>query len=605
MGGQRVKWIVLVSLVALLGWGTTLELLLRNQVPLLSKAGLSLLINMGLVWGLPAAIVAVGLAVLAQRLSRWRHARSAGSTAIFGAALLLIGARWRGDDLASVAADQLWLTRLCFGVFLLLAGLILLLRLKKGTWLALLASTAIALVVGGIAYARHQGMWLTPRSGVPTPAAHAAPWKGRVLVVAVDGLSWDVLQRWLQTTDAAPFDWLRTAASINPLATFVPTRSPVVWSTIATGTRLEQHGVVDFTSLEFTLPWVVRLQELPPWAQRIRWAVQKLPHARENTVATYELHRKPFWEIIKNRPVYVVGWWVSWPAQPVWGALIADHFYFWRKEFEQGSHWLQKAGVTWPPELLIQLERFRVQAERVDRTRLEKILGIQLPPDEQIDEPIPGPKPLRELRTAFAMDETYFSIMEYFLRRGPRNGLYTVYVRGIDLVSHAALRYSDLYPEISANSAESQWYGQLVQRYYRYTFQRISRLIQLAGPNTIVLIVSDHGFEYDPQLPELFGHYHAPTGVVIAYGPKVRRGLSQITASVFDICPTLLWLAGYPKSQEMPGRPLSQLFDGLPSPRREAIPSYGYRLVTGLPAYTHPRQLRESLELLRGLGYIR
>jgi len=600
-------WIA-ASFALVAGVGMALDLLYRNHIPLFTAPGASVVINTLFVAGIPATLLVLSLLYASRNHLLGAQRNHLVHATLLGLALLAVLATGWPVRLRDLGFDELSTLRLPLAA--LLAG-IALSYFTWGAWRRWLirSAPAVALTLAMAVYASSGGRLLPPNTHSHSPGAVQKGWHGRILLVGVDGLSWDVLERWLRASDGRISPWLGGLAR-TPLQTFIPTRSPVIWSTIMTGAKPEDHGVVDFTSLELTFPWRARLHRIPAWMEKARTLVRDLPQAQEATVATIELQRKPFWEIIRNRPVYSIGWWVSWPARPLWGALVTDYFYFWRKEeakdFRPDIDWLASTGITWPPELLVQLQPKLVRADQVSQETLERELHIRLPAGLRELESIPGPQPLEQLRTAYAMDETHFQIAEEFLQRGSKQGLYAVYVRGIDLVSHAALRFSELYPEVSSRLPASQVYGSLVSSYYAYTFRRIERLARLAGPDTLVLVVSDHGFEYDPSLPELFGHYHAPAGVLLASRPDHTPIRWSGQPTVYDICPTLLWLAGYAPAEDMPGRVLAELLPrGLPLTVASRVPTYGYRFVTSPGENLQKNHSRASVELLRRLGYLR
>jgi arylsulfatase A-like enzyme len=52
---------------------------------------------------------------------------------------------------------------------------------------------------------------------------------------------------------------------------------------------------------------------------------------------------------------------------------------------------------------------------------------------------------------------------------------------------------------------------------------------------------------------------HARDGIVVVHGPGVARGRALAPASVLDVAPTVLALAGLPVPEGLDGRPLSVL----------------------------------------------
>mgnify|MGYP001111606808 CR=1 FL=1 len=437
----------------------------------------------------------------------------------------------------------------------------------------------------------------------PVPRVFPAPHPGRLLFIGVDGLCWETLRRWREQERNPDLAWLLERAYLGPLATITSTDSPLVWTTIATGLPAEEHGVKSFRTFEFPALDRMRLEipQLPGRSYLIR-ALMRLKLAELRPVSSLDMRRRPFWEIAcrPERPCDVVGFWATWPPQPFHGRLVSDRFYFVKSR--AGGTWERTLDpyTTFPPQMERRLAPFRIAPEELSRERLLEF--VDLADTDSATDPV-----LTELRYGLAMDETYFPLAEQFLDDGAKNGVFAFYFRGLDIVSHPALPFSELYPEVPAPADQRRRFGKLVSRYYGYVFTRIRRLVERAGSDTLVLVASDHGFEREKEA--YFNHHFAPPGVLLALGGGARRAAAPLEASVYDITPTLLWLTGYPPSLDMPGRPLAELFPELDRSRLadlERPHSYGYRWRRPpLKAPADPESERQMMELLRTLGYIR
>ncbi len=437
----------------------------------------------------------------------------------------------------------------------------------------------------------------------PAPSLFPAPHPGRLLLIGVDGLCWETLRRWRNQERNQDLEWLLDRGYLGPLKTITPTDSPLLWTTIATGVPPEQHGVKSFRTFEFPALDRARL-EVPAWPGRnyLMRALLRLGLAQLRPTSSLDMRRRPFWEIVcrPERPCDVVGFWATWPPQPLFGRLVSDHFYFVKSR--GGDTWERTIDpyTAFPPHLERRLAPFRIAPEELSLERLLEF--VDLAGADSQDETV-----LRELRYGLAMDETHFALAEQFLDDGARNGVFAFYFRGLDVVSHPALPFSELYPEVPAPASERRRFGKLVSRYYAYVVSRIRRLIERAGEETLVLIASDHGFEREKEA--YFNHHFAPPGVLFALGGGARPGTPPVEAGVYDIAPTILWLTGYPPSLDMPGRPLVELFAELDRNLLAAAArprSYGYRWRTPpLKAPSNTQGEQKMLELLRTLGYVR
>jgi predicted AlkP superfamily phosphohydrolase/phosphomutase len=72
----------------------------------------------------------------------------------------------------------------------------------------------------------------------------------KVLVLGFDGASWDTIEPLIQAGKLPILERLRSESAWGPLETFKPTKSPVIWTSIATGMTMEKHGILDFVYLK-------------------------------------------------------------------------------------------------------------------------------------------------------------------------------------------------------------------------------------------------------------------------------------------------------------------------------------------------------------------
>jgi hypothetical protein len=588
---------------ALAGGGLLAAVLEENSLPLLSADSGVLLVGSLAFLGVP---VAIGLGAL-MAAGTWLGRRAgfpAGAWAPVG--LAAVGAAvWVVLLARAPGAAGLFLHRhLALGLFLAALGIW---TLRGGraaragpvaTFATCLAWTLLAPVAAGRVPLRE--------IEAVGPVLQASAARARtVLLLGVDGLCRETLRRWEESGGSEAYRWLRERSYVGALRSAVPTGSPRLWTSIATGMNPEDHGILSFTSWEVRgvahrLAGVPRFEGAFAWMRPVRW----LGLAGMGPVSSDQLRRPPFWEIVQDGvpAVGVVGWWGTWPATPLRGSLVSDRFYFWREE--SAGHERATFGLTWPPDLELRVAPLRRAPEEITPPEIARLTGH--PPEAgEFAGPFRRHELASELPLALTMDETHFAVAEELLRRAPDGGVFAFYFRGNDLVGHAALRYSGLYPEVPKGATEAARYGAVVSAYYGFVFERLRSLIEEAGDDAVALVVSDHGFE---RLGERdFGHENAPPGVIVATGPGVDTRATGVDAGILDVAPTLLWLAGYPVADDMPGRPLRDLFPGLagatgPFPR---VPTYGRRVPgSGVPADALPETERRMLDLLRTLGYL-
>ena len=74
--------------------------------------------------------------------------------------------------------------------------------------------------------------------------------KTKVVVLGFDGASWETIDPLIEKGKLPFLKRLKDESAWGPLTTFKPTKSPVIWTSIATGKTMIKHGILDFVFLE-------------------------------------------------------------------------------------------------------------------------------------------------------------------------------------------------------------------------------------------------------------------------------------------------------------------------------------------------------------------
>ena len=153
-----------------------------------------------------------------------------------------------------------------------------------------------------------------------------------------------------------------------------------------------------------------------------------------------------------------------------------------------------------------------------------------------------------------------------------------VYYDGIDHFSHAFMAYHP--PKLPWIKEEDfALFKDVIQGAYRFHDMMLERLLELAGPETTVILCSDHGFESGSQRPRGMPRepagpavWHRQYGIFVMAGPGIKRDERIYGASLIDIAPTVLTLFALPIGEDMDGRPLLEAFEEAPAVK--TIPSW-------------------------------
>ena len=121
-----------------------------------------------------------------------------------------------------------------------------------------------------------------------------------------------------------------------------------------------------------------------------------------------------------------MGWWTTWPAQPVNGVLVSDYV-----QYEFGSWPGRDAQRTYPDTLDALVARVRRSPESISWAEL-----FQFVPAVDSTQVTARQKDLvHELRWMVAGDMTFHNVGLTLYRRNHPD-FFTVYFRGIDAASH-------------------------------------------------------------------------------------------------------------------------------------------------------------------------
>jgi tetratricopeptide (TPR) repeat protein len=163
------------------------------------------------------------------------------------------------------------------------------------------------------------------------------------------------------------------------------------------------------------------------------------------------------------------------------------------------------------------------------------------------------------------------------------------------------------------NEKDFELYSKVVESGYILHDIMLGRLVEKAGPDATIILVSDHGFHsgdlrplHIPCEPAGPAVWHRHYGIFAMRGPGIKKDERIYGASILDICPTILCLFGLPAGLDMDGKPLVGAFEK--EPAISTIPSHD--AVVG-PAGMHapdvrvdPVEAKEAIDRLVALGYI-
>jgi len=221
-------------------------------------------------------------------------------------------------------------------------------------------------------------------------------------------------------------------------------------------------------------------------------------------------------------------------------------------------------------------------------------------------------------------DATFAAIAEHLLATRAAD-LNMVYLASPDVTGHRFWRpyEPEAYRWRGAPAADAAL-SRVIPNDYAWIDELVGRLLAAAGPDTTVIVLSDHGMHaVSTEAPPADGslrsghHYDAPPGVLIAAGPGIAQqggvdrflqgGVLPQRGTILDVAPTVLALLGVPGSRALAGRAFTPLLAAGPAQdnaRLPLVPSHddGFRPPELL--LPPPELEQDFLDRFRALGYV-
>lgn len=408
--------------------------------------------------------------------------------------------------------------------------------------------------------------------------------KKRLLLVGWDSADWKIMHPLMDAGKMPALSRLVENGVSGNLTTLEPQLSPMLWTSIATGKMAYHHGVPGFTEVDPRSGAVV-------------------------PVSAATRRCRTLWEILseKQRRSHVVNWFATQGETDLNGCMVSNMFcHVGNVGADQNpADWPPPPpGTYWPPELEAVMNEMRVSPHDIDPDEVIRLLVPDAPKVDQDKD-----KRLWSLAQKIAEAFSGHQAAVHLMESDPDWEFFAVYYRAIDEISHLFMPYHP--PRMEGIPEEDfEMYRQVVEGTYRLHDLMLSRLLHLAGPETSVMLVSDHGFHSDhlrpkftPRVPAGITVWHRPQGVIVASGPGFKQDALVYGARLLDVAPTLLHHFGLPVGADMEGRVLEELFiDAHPV---ESVPTWEKPegVATSRPALTEDAS-KALLEQFVALGYI-
>ncbi len=400
------------------------------------------------------------------------------------------------------------------------------------------------------------------------------------MLVGWDAADWKIIHKLMDEGLMPTVASMVENGVMGNMRTLFPALSPMLWTSIATGKRPYKHGIYGFT-------------EPAPDGKSVQ------------AMSNMSRKCKALWNILGQNDLrsLVVGWWPSHPAEPIKGCMVSDFYHKVPKRPDQP--WKLMKHAIHPESMFSELEQLRIHPSHLSPEEVLPFVPFAPEIDQKVDS---------RLSTVMRMlcECTSIHGAATHLLENEEWDFSAIYYDAIDHFCHGYMRYHP--PQQKGVSDEDfRMYSNVVSMGYQYHDMMLARLMELAGEDTTVILMSDHGFHPDhlrtqfiPTEPAGPAIEHRDYGIFIAQGPGIKKDAIVHGAGLMDVAPTILRMYDLPVGEDMDGRVLTEIF--AEPPEEKFIDSW--ENVAGDDG-RHPDDFefdpvesKEALEQLIALGYV-
>ena len=358
--------------------------------------------------------------------------------------------------------------------------------------------------------------------------------KSKVLLIGWDAADWKIIGPLLAKGQMPALKKLIDRGVYGNMATMNPPYSPMLWSTVATGKTPDKHGVLGFI-------------ELMPDMKGIR------------PVTVHSRKSKALWNIFHNQGLKsnLVGWWPSFPAEPINGTVVSDKFQKIKKDPNAKNPILN--GTIHPAGITKEIRDLRLFPHEITEAHILPFI----PKADQIDQE--NDNSLQSFAKMLSENVSVHAASTHLMQTTKWDFM-AVYYDLIDHFCHAFMKYHP--PKLTAIPQNLfDLYNEVVVGAYRFQDMMLERTMQLVDDDTTIIVMSDHGFESGhkrllkmPKYPAAPALEHRQFGMFVAAGPNIKKNEKVFGLGLIDIAPTILHLFNLPIGKDMDGKVALDIF---------------------------------------------
>lgn len=369
----------------------------------------------------------------------------------------------------------------------------------------------------------------------------------KVLIIGWDAADWKIINPLLDSGQMPALSKLINNGVIGNITTLDPPLSPMLWTSIATGKTADKHGIIGFME-------------------------PNVEHGGIRPINSTSRKTRALWNILTGvgKKCNVVGWWPSHPAEPINGVMVSNFFQTYKPGKGSKSSPVPK-GAIFPEEYIKELSRMRIAPGELTQAHVLPFMPKAAEYSLKEDYAEKYEKRVNSLRKILAENASVHAAATWLMENTEWD-LTAVYFDGIDHACHGYIKFHP--PQIPGLPDEMfELFKDVVNGMYIFHDMMLARLLELAGKDTTVIILSDHGFHSDhlrkTELPKYAAApalEHRQHGILCISGNNIIKDELLYGASLLDITPTVLTLLGLPVGSDMDGKILTSIFEKPISP---------------------------------------
>ena len=324
----------------------------------------------------------------------------------------------------------------------------------------------------------------------------------------------------------------------------------ILWTSVATGKTADQHGILSAL-------------ECDPMSGKLRLT----RGSRRKTKAVWNIAMQA------GLSAHVAGWYAATPAEPLNGSSITNEFVV--PTGPVGTPWPILNGAIHPEEIAGMAAELRLHPAEFHIRDLYGFMPSLAGIDPSKDERVAALADI--LAREISMHAIATSIME--------KRAWNLLMIGWHALGRACARFMQYAPPRMAHVSEEDFaaYAEVVNGIYRFSDMLLGRVLELAGPEATIMIVSPAAYRTGAERPvspatqRLPAAWYRQFGVLCMAGPEIVPDHLVHGTNALDVAPTILSALGLAPGADMPGHVIDGAFvDGafVEMPRLERVASW-------------------------------